>query len=94
MNVITINEDNHGMIGIALNYYNAVKWLIGDGWIDDYTEVAEHSENNNCNWVRLNEIYEDWVDRMLNEWDIDNFNDFWEGSFYLDSVEVIGSEGE
>ena len=94
MNVITINEDNHGMIGIAFNYYNAVKWLIDDGWIDDYTEVAEHSENNNCNWVRLNEIYEDWADRMLNEWDIDNFNDFWEGSFYLDSVGVIGSEGE
>lgn len=94
MNVITINEDNHGMIGIALNYYNAVKWLIDDGWIDDYTEVAEHSENNNCNWVRLNEIYEDWADRMLNEWDINNFNEFWEGSFYLDSVKVIGSEGE
>lgn len=94
MNVITINEDNHGMIGIALNYYNAVKWLIGDGWIDDYTEVAKHSKNGDCNWVRLNEVYEDWADKMLNEWDIDNFNEFWEGSFYLDSVKVIGSEGE
>ena len=90
MKVVRIEEDNHGLLGIALNYYNAVKWLIGNGWIDDNTEVWHDGAQS---WEKLKDVQgEDWADAMLEHWDIDDFNDFWEGSFLLESMDVIGGE--
>ena len=90
MKVVLINEDNHGQIGVALNYYHAVTWLIGNNWIDDYTEVWG---DDRTNWCALKELLgEDWADDMVNNWDIDNFNEFWNYSFQLTLVEVIGTE--
>ena len=53
MKVIVINEEAHGIIGIALNYYNAVKWLIGNDWIDNNTEVWH--EGAQC-WEKLTDV--------------------------------------
>ena len=90
MKVIVINEEAHGIIGIALNYYNAVKWLIGNDWIDNNTEVWH--EGAQC-WEKLKDVQgEDWADAMLEYWDIDDFNDFWAGSFLLEIVPLIGTE--
>lgn len=90
--VVLIYEDIHGLIGVALNYYNAVKCLIGNGWIDDNTEVWHDGTQG---WKKLKDMQgEDWADVMLEHWDIDDFNDFWEKSFILESVEVIGTEDE
>ena len=76
MKAIVINEDNHGFIGLAKDYPRAVKFLIDNGWLDDYTEV----------WVQDNE---DWADKMEN-WGVGNFNDYWDGSFILEEREVYG----
>lgn len=37
---------------------------------------------------------EDWASLMLNDWDIDRFDDFWGCCFSLDTEKVIGTEDE
>ena len=92
MTVILIEEDNHGLIGVANNYYNAVNWLIDKGWIDDNSEVWNDASDR---WEKLIDLQgENWADRMCDEWDIDNFNYFWENSISLTPVEVIGTDKE
>ena len=86
MKAIVINEDNHGFIGLAKDYPRAVKFLIDNGWLDDYTEVWVRDTE----WARLNEVLgEDWADKMEN-WGVGNFNDYWDGSFILEEREVYG----
>ena len=86
MKVIIMNEDNHGFIGLAKDYPSAVKFLIDNGWLDDYTEVWVR-ENE---WARLSEVLgEDWADKMENG-GVENFNDYWDGSFYFEEREVYG----
>ena len=88
MKVILISEDNHGQIGVANNYYNAVKWLIDNHWI-----TAGDGVYINHEWKTVVEVFGDnWADLMLNEWNIYIFNDYWEDCFYLDIVPVIGTE--
>lgn len=92
MTVILINEDNHGLIGVANNYFNAVSWLIDNHWIDDNTEVWNDASDQ---WEKLIDLQgEDWADRMRDEWDIDNFNYFWENSFSLNPIDIIGTDKE
>ena len=95
MTVILIEEDNHGQIGVANNYYNAVKWLIGEHWLDDTTEVWVDCDEDDCHWRTLSEQFgEGWADMMTDQWDINDFNSYFDGSFYLTPVEVIGTEDD
>ena len=90
MKVILISEDNHGQIGVALNYYNAVEWLIDNNWITYCTEVFDEIEGK---WIPLiDRLGDNWASEMLYEWDIDKFNTFWNCYFRLTLVEVIGTE--
>ena len=92
MNVILINEDNHGQIGIALNYYHAVSWLINKHWLYDSLEVWNDQLSS---WTSLKEdLGEDWADIMTEDWTKDDFNNYWQGDFYLTSEKVIGTEDE
>lgn len=92
MNVILINEDNHGQIGVALNYYNAVLWLIKKRWI--YGSMEVWSERLDDCVPLKEELGEDWADEMVERWTPDDFNSFWRGDFYLESDRVIGTEDE
>jgi hypothetical protein len=85
MTVIIINEDNHGMIGVAKNYESAVKFLINGYWIEDNSEICDGEDS----WIKLIDYFgEDWIDKMVLDWDINHFNNFWDGSFYLNEIEV------
>lgn len=87
MIVIVINEDSHGMIGVAKNYYSAVKWLITNQWISNFTDCWDNSIHN---WRPIEEILgKDWQEIIVDSWDIEKFNDFFEDSFYLEPLEVI-----
>lgn len=91
MTVIEIHEDNHGLIGIAKNYKSALDFLLNNHWIEDNTEVWSgvyvSPENG---WKSLcQELGEDWFDKMCS-WNIENFNDYWDGSFMLIETEVYG----
>ena len=86
MTVILVNEDNHGLLTVAENYKSAVKFLISNRWIEDYTWVWNEIDGSSVHLIEL--LGENAMDKMTEEWDIDNFNAFWDGNFYLEEVEV------
>ena len=88
--VILINEDNHGLIGVAKDYKSALMFLLNEHWIDDYTEIC--IGDYSLEWKRVSDVFgEEWLDKMMG-WDVLNFNKYWEGSFRLSIEEVIGTE--
>ena len=92
MKVIRIEEENHGFIGVANSYRNAVKWLIGNKWLADYTEIYDDETDS---WIQVRDRFgEDWADLMTDKWNIYDFNDYWDGSFYLTTEILIGTEEE
>jgi len=87
MTVIEIHEDNHGLIGIAKDYKSALEFLMNNHWIEDSTEIWA----GDFYYQRLDEaLGEDWFDKMCS-WDVENFNDYWDGSFMLTETEVYGN---
>lgn len=87
MTVISVNEVDHGCIGVAADYEVAVKMLFNDQWIGDFTEVWDEKSES---FVFLCEsLGEDWLDKMSG-WSIADFNDYWDGSFSMCKHQVYG----
>lgn len=85
MKIITINEESHGYVGLAKNYYSAVAFLLSNGWLTEYDEVWDEL---NSKWVRVCDILgENWVDKILS-WDIGQFNEFFYGCINLEETQV------
>ena len=84
MRVITIEEDNHGMIGIAKTYTDAVHFLVEDNWLNELTELYLGDEVYK---TVIEDLGEEWLVIMLN-WSMKKFNEYFEGYFYLNDVEV------
>lgn len=82
MKVIVIYEDNHGMIGIAKDYESAINFLLQDHWLDSEFEIMD----KNYNWVALKDLGMSIGD--IRQMDIDKFNDFFDGCFYLD-IDIV-----
>lgn len=81
--VIVINEECHGMIGIAQDYKSVVTFLVNEYWLPCY--VCDNHEE----WKFIPDVLgEYWVDKILS-WDIDNFNEFFEGAFHLREENII-----
>ena len=86
MTVILVNEDNHGLLTVAKDYKSAVKFLINNRWIKESMEIWDE---NGISHSRLDELFgENVLDIITEKWDIDFFNTFWDGSFFLNEVEV------
>ena len=86
MTVILVNEDNHGLLTVAKDYKSAVKFLINNRWIKESMEIWDE---NGISHSRLDELFgENVLDIITEKWDIDSFNTFWDGSFFLNEVEV------
>ena len=85
MTVILVNEDSHGLLTVAKDYKSAIKFLIDNGWIKESMDVWHDDDT----YSRLDELLgENAFDIITEKWDIDTFNDFWDGCFMLDEVEV------
>ena len=84
MRVVTIEEDNHGQIGIAKTYADAVHFLINDGWLSALTEIYCGDEVYK---TVIEDLGENWLAVML-DWSMGKFCEYFEGCFYLNSVEV------
>ena len=89
--VITIQEDNHGLIGIAKNYISAIDFLIKQNWLDEKYEVLVDDAFGLTESIAYH-LGESWKDIIKNNWDIEQFNMFFEGSFYLNIEEVYGAD--
>lgn len=84
--VIRIDEEGNGFIGVAADYKSAVAYLISEAWLFDEVQVYNRK---NHDWAPLYVVYGDnWCDVIMNEWDIDEFNDAFDGWLYFYEVEV------
>ena len=84
MKVITMWHDGD-FLGVAKDYKSAVKFLIGNRYIDGSDEIMADI-NKYC---RLNEyLGEEWADTMAEKWDIYEFNAFYDWFFALEENEV------
>ena len=84
MRVVTVAEDNHGQIGIAMTYADAVHFLVNENWLSELTEVYYGDEVYK---TVVEDLGEDWLAVML-DWSMEQFCEYFEGYFYLDSIEV------
>lgn len=85
MKVVTIEEDNHGQIGIASNYQNAIHFLVNENWLDELTEVYDSGFQDTK--LLLDLLGEEWLTTILN-WTLEKFNEFFDCCFYLNEVTV------
>ena len=72
------------LLGVAKDYSTAIYYLMDQDYLTDDTEVFAHSY--------INEILgENWAFKIRYEWDIEDFNTFWDGyyKFSLLEEEVI-----
>lgn len=89
--VVLIEEDNHGQIGVAKDYLSAIDFLIKEGWLDESYEVWVDNEIS-LTFTIVEHLGEDWQIIIRDEWDTENFNNFFDGSFYLTIENVYGTE--
>ena len=90
MKIIIIEEESHGFIGCAKDYKSTIHFLIKDNWLTDNLEVwDEKKDETNNPWSPIIEVLgENWTDIIENRWNINDFNDFFEESFWLREIEV------
>lgn len=83
MMLVVIYEESHGTIGIARNANVAINWLIDNGWLDENYELYDDDKED---YVPLYQKYD-----ILNvrNWGMRQFNDVFEGRFYLAFQELI-----
>lgn len=85
MRVITIQEENHGYIGIAKTYADAVHMLVNQDWLSELTEVYKEGFEDTVTVIE--DLGENWFQVILH-WTMQEFGLYFDGCFYLDSEEV------
>ena len=85
MNVIIVHEDNHGILGLAINYISAIDMLVENKWLDTFlTKIYV----GNYEYKTLDELGITIAD--IKKWGIDKFNKKFDGLFYLDIDKIYG----
>ena len=87
--VVTIQEDNHGLIGIAKDYPSAIDFLINENWLDKKFEVWVDNEDYLTQSIK-DKLGENWKE-IISTWDTEQFNNYFDGNFYLAIEEVYGT---
>ena len=86
--VVLIEEENHGMIGVAKDYLSAIDFLIANNWLDGNFEFYDVDYGDTKTIVE--DLREEWKEVILS-WDTETFNNYFEGLFYLTIEEVYGT---
>lgn len=85
MQVFVLFNSKNEIICIAESYKVAVDYLFGFHWISPKDELVIDNEV-----TTLEEYFgEECVDMMAEEWDMTDFNEFWNGDFWITEMEVI-----
>lgn len=75
----------NAIICIAESYKAAVKHLFDFHWISPKDEILIENQ-----MTTLEEYFgEECIDMMAEEWDMTDFNEFWNGDFRIEEMEVI-----
>ena len=93
MKVLVVSCDNGGIIGVARSEGEQAKWavelLMKRQWLDRFTSVY-YEVNGEYQWEEVGIAFgENWEDFMKNL-TINEFNELWEGCFYLEVFDVHG----
>ena len=88
--VVLIEEDNHGLIGVAKDYPSAIVFLVNENWLDGKFEVWVDNEDYLTQTIK-EDLGEEWKEVVLS-WDIETFSNYFEGYFYLTIEEVYGAD--
>lgn len=83
-NIYSIYEENHGIVGVAVNYQSAIQGLVKEDWLHDDIEVIDEDENF---FTVKEKLGENWLTE-IQKWDVSTFNSFFEGVFWI-SIEKI-----
>lgn len=77
--VIIIEEDNHGFIGVAETYADAIDFLKTESWLDEKIEL--YDDDDEYQTIK-EDLGEDWFSK-ISEWSLEEFNEYFEGIFFL-----------
>ena len=88
--VVLIREDIHDLIGIAKDYPSAIDFLIKRDWLDESDEVWVDNEDYLSQTIKEH-LGENWKEVILS-CGLEEFNEFFDGSFYLTIEDVYGTE--
>lgn len=87
MEIIVVTEENHGEILSAVDFENTIRGLTICQWLSESTEIYDFEEDA---YRTVGEIYgENWKKIILSR-GMEQFNEDFEGIFYLDWREVWG----
>ena len=85
MKVYIASTPDVKIICIAESYKAAVKYLFDRHWISPKDELVIESQ-----MTTLEEYFgEECVDMMAEEWDMTDFNEFWNSDFWITEMEVV-----
>ena len=84
MIIYIIHEDNHGVLGVADSYESAVQFLIDNKWLTEDFEILNIEEYYSRPLYALEIKPEE-----IKAWNIDKFNDFFDGDFYIEEANLI-----
>ena len=87
MIIYIIHEDNHGVLGVADSYESAVQFLIDDEWLTEDFEILDREEYCSRPLYALEIKPEE-----IKAWNINKFNDFFDGDFYIEEDNLITNE--
>ena len=88
MSVVLIYDEDVTLLGVAKNYKAAIDFLFNKGYLSDSIQIYDQESNH---YVRIDEYYgENWLDVIRDEWDVENFNEFWQSWLLLDEWDIIG----
>ena len=80
--VVIISEENHGVIGVAVDYKTAIRWLIQTDWINGGTNFWVDEK-----WQTVEQLFgENWQEKL-----VEQDEEFFEGSFYFYERDLIGA---
>ena len=86
MKVIAVYDSDGCLLYVAKNYKTAVGILFNNYYISETDELMIDGE-----WTTLKDYFGgDIFDIMTNTWDIDDFNEFWNGDFKMEEYKVLG----
>ena len=87
MIIYIIHEDNHGVLGVADSYESAVQFLIDNKWLTEDFEILDREEYCSRPLYALEIKPEE-----IKAWNINKFNDFFDGDFYIEEDNLITNE--
>ena len=92
MKVIIIDEENHGFIGVADSVIHAIDFLIDTHWLTGDSYLYQYAGNGKWTESSVKKRFGVGWAQTLKQFNREEFNDVFEGSFYFSEETVYTGE--